>query len=275
MNRDLNWVTNFIFHVGDHREYTTAHLARRWALNRIDLILGIVAAAVGTAIAVYLLLTSGPASANGSIAAALFSAWVAACVGGVVKITSTRRGLISLFSSEIRAIQFGLVTMQMFEFWCSLHANPLQDPIGFAETKPKEDYFTVFHSVANNMGNLHPTAVEAVVRFYTYFKMSRDAAAGLASWEKIKDGEIRKINVEAVIKLLSISMLWGFVALEAMGAKAQRHDNDLYERMTHCYDSAVGKGALMQLVKATQGGMHFLRTCSRRAAPATSPMRTT
>jgi hypothetical protein len=272
MNRDR--VTNFIFHGDDHRAYTIAQLVRRWGLNRIDLMLGTVAAAVGTVIAVCLLLAPQSTSANESIAAALFSAWVAACVGGVVKITSTRRGLISLFSSEIRALQYGLVTMQIFEFWSSLHTDPLQDSTGFAKTKPKEDYFNVFHSVGNNIGNLHPTVVEAVVRFYTYFKMSRDAAAGLASWENIRDGKVRQINVESVIKLLSLSMLWGFVALEAMGAKAQRQDNDLYERMTHCYDSAVGEGALMQ-VRSGHPRRDALSTYLESARrTATAPIRT-
>ena len=53
--------------------------------------------------------------------------------------------------------------------------------------------------------------VDAIVRFYTYLKMSRDAAAALHSWKDQKDPAIRQVHVVYVIQLLTLSMLWGFV----------------------------------------------------------------
>jgi hypothetical protein len=75
----------------------------------------------------------------------------------------------------------------MFEFWTNLHANPEIGALGFADIPRKEDYFATYHTVGNNIGSLHPRVLEAVVRFYMYLKMSRDAAASLNSWEKQSD----------------------------------------------------------------------------------------
>jgi hypothetical protein len=234
---------------------------RRWALNRADLILGLLAATVGTIAALYLALrlsspsatvvspaqnASGTAPPN-AIAVAILTAWLAillACIGGVLKVTSTRQNLISLFASEIRAIQYGLAIMKMFDFWCALHSAPEQGPVGFADTPRKEDYFSLFHGVGNNIGNLHPYVVEAVVRFYTYLKMSRDGAAALHGWKEITGPAIRKADVEHVISLLTHSMLWGFIALDLMGFKARTQDRELLQAMERCYNSIRGPGAL-------------------------------
>src|SRR5215203_4376777 len=219
---------------------------RRWALNRADLMLGMVAATLGTIAAVYLALrlsspvpsltppsqTASSAPTANAVAVAVLTAWLAillACIGGVLKITSTRQNLISLFASEIRAIQYGLTIMKMFDFWCALHSAPQGGPVGFADTPRKEDYFSLFHGVGNNIGNLHPYVVEAVVRFYTYLKMSRDGAAALHGWKEKTDLSIRQADVKHVISLLTHSMLWGFIALDLMGFKARKQDRELLQ----------------------------------------------
>ncbi len=123
---------------------------------------------------------------DGKLVLALLTGWLTillAGVGGAIKITSTRQSLTSLFRSEIKALQFGLLTIDMFEFWAKLHANPESGALGFADIPRKEDYFATYHTVSNNIGSLHPRVLEAVVRFYMYLKMSRDAAASLNSWE--------------------------------------------------------------------------------------------
>jgi hypothetical protein len=101
--------------------------------------------------------------------------------------------------------------------------------------------------VGDNIGNLHPKVVEAVVRFYMYLKMSRDAAAALKSWEKQTDPTVQKMHVVYVIKLLSISMLWGFVALSFMGFEAQTQDRDFMKKMLLAYDTVMGNDMFSEL----------------------------
>src|SRR4051812_47724790 len=101
---------------------------RRWAV-RLDVGVGLLAVTGLTALAARELsaILSGGGAATAEtrgLASALIAAWVAvvlACLAGAVKITSTRQGLVTLFTSEIKAIQFGLARMQMFEFWHLLH----------------------------------------------------------------------------------------------------------------------------------------------------------
>jgi hypothetical protein len=231
-------------------------LLRRWALNRADFILGALVLSVMILAAVVAVCSGAVRNrllgtgSDGKLIAALLAGWIAiflAGAGGAVKITSTRQSLTSLFRSEIKALQFGLSTMDMFEFWTKLHANPEIGSLGFADVPREEDYFKIYHSVGDNIGNLHPKVVEAVVRFYMYLKMSRDAAAALKCWEKQTDPTVRKMHVIYVIRLLSLSMLWGFVALSFMGFEAQTQDRDFLNKMLLAYDEVMGNGTFSEL----------------------------
>jgi hypothetical protein len=221
----------------------------------VDVVLGLLAAIVLTAVAGWLVAsllrqTGIPAADIRPIISAIVAAWVAivlACVGGAIKITSTRRNLITLFTSEIRAIQYGLGQMDMFSFWTTVFANPEKGVSGFADVPRNEDYFAIYHSATANVGNLHPRAVEAVVRFYTYLKMSRDAAAALASWRKQQDNEVRKQHVAYVVRLLSLAMTWGFAARFYMGQEADSEDQDLLVSLMACVDGVRGAGSYKAL----------------------------
>ena len=214
---------------------------RRWAFNRADFMLGVFIATGLSALALWITISShvkGDSAAAALIAA--IGALTLTAIAGIVKITSTRQSLTSLITSEVRAIQYGLSTMDMFDFWAQLHAHPEFGGLGFADTPREEDYFQLFHSVAQNVGNLHPRAVEAIVRFYSYLKMSRDAAASLHSWRELTEPELRRMHVEYVIRLLALSMLWGFVALWCMGSLCQRQDRQLLEKIRTAYDQTIG-----------------------------------
>ena len=221
-------------------------LMRRWALNRADLVLGVAALAAASLVAAIPVFSKsvrlsllGKPDFDDTMATALLAAWVTiflAGVGAAIKITSTRQNLTSLFTSEIRALQFGLSTMEMFAFWSAVYQAPRSGGFGFADVPRDEDYFQTFHSVTENVGNLHPRTVEALVRFYTYLKMSRDAAAALHSWREGTDDTTRRVHVVYVIQLLGLSMLWGFVALEAMGCPYQRIDKAFLDKIHAAYD---------------------------------------
>jgi hypothetical protein len=230
---------------------------RRWALNRADLILGILVLVTLTIVVCGLLgfpngqqlLSNDPETRKG-ITVAILAGWGTislACIGGAVKITAARQGLISLLSSEIKAIQYGLARLDMFTFWKSLYDNPEMGAIGFADAPRDENYFEIFHSVSNNIGNLHPQVVESIVRFYTYLKMSRDAAAALRSWKEQTDPAVRRLHVRYVVNLLGLSMLWGFVALWFMGFRAKAHDTSFLLELRVAYDAVIGADQFDQL----------------------------
>ena len=221
---------------------------RRWAMNRADFTLGVF---LGLALTVLILLTAfsqsfrlalfGSTDAQKSMASALIAAVAAltlAVVVGIVKVTSARQSLTSLITSEIIAIQYGILTMDMFDFWGRVFAHPAGGTLGFADTPRQEDYFQLFHSAALNVGNLHPRAVEAIVRFYSYLKMSRDAAAALHSWKEQEDFAVRQMHVRYVIEILALSMNWGFVALWCMGSVCQKQDWQLLEKARAAYNRA-------------------------------------
>jgi hypothetical protein len=232
---------------------------RRWAMNRADILLGfavfilmMIAAAIAICSDTVWSRLMG-AGTDGKLVVALLTGWLTillAGVGGAIKITSTRQSLTSLFRSEIKALQFGLLTMDMFEFWTKLHANPEIGALGFADIPRNEDYFATYHTVGNNIGSLHPKVLEAVVRFYMYLKMSRDAAASLNSWENQSDLVVRKMHIVYVVQLLSIGMLWGFVALWFMGFAAQTQDKDFMEKMRTGYDAVIGGDMFSKLCSA-------------------------
>lgn len=230
-------------------------LFRRLALNRIDLIAGVVAIAI--VIVAGIVIWTIPESVNvksavsdKDIAAALLGGWVAillAMIGGAIKITSTRQSLIRLFVSEIKALQFGLSNMEMFESWRELYDKPERGPTGFADAPRQENYFQYFDALGDNIGNLHPNVVEAVVRFYTYLKMSRDAAAKLHGWDHLKDIAERRVQVRQVVNLLTQSMLWGFVALWFMGFEAGEQERDFLLKIEATFNAVFGADATKSL----------------------------
>ena len=225
-------------------------ILRRWALNRADLILGLLSLAVSTLLLALLVIAGSdyflpkdPETRKGLVTA-LIAGWITislACIGGAIKITAARQSLISVISSEIKAIQYGLVRMDMFKFWTIVFSDPEKGAVGFADVPREERYFELFHSVSQNIGNLHPQIAESIVRFYTYFKMSRDAAAALKSWEKQTDAEIRRLHVTYVINLLGLSMLWGFVALWFMGFRVNKQDRDFLRELKTAYVAVIGQ----------------------------------
>lgn len=238
-----------------HAQTHPWRLAFRRGAVRMDVGLGLAVAIILTCVVFWelndlLSRASGTQSDARSFVSAIVAAWAAivlACLGGAIKITATRQSLVTLFTSEIRAIQYGLMRMDMFSFWAWVYAHAEEGAAGFADVPREENYFALFHGVIGNVANLHPRVVEAIVRYYTYLKMSRDAAGALKSWEKVTQPELRKVHVTYVVRLLSLSSLWGFVALWYMGQTATKADRDLAASMKNAVESLFGEGAYAQL----------------------------
>ncbi|MCB4771114.1 hypothetical protein LGR54_21110 [Ancylobacter sp. Lp-2] len=218
---------------------------RRLALNRWDLGLGLVAILVATVAFAWFVRAADP-----SIRSALIAGWIAvalACAGGIIRLTATRQGSIRLFSSEIRALQFGLHSMDMLGFWRALHADPAAGAGGFADVARKESYFAFIHASGATIGNLHPDVVESTVRFYTYLKMSRDAADSLGGWDKVTDPVARRAHIRYVVILLAQSMLWGFIARWHMGAAFRPDDYAFLAEIEKAYDEVTVSGTFHML----------------------------
>lgn len=215
---------------------------RRCTLSWWEIVWG-TAALAAIVIAIVLTLACADDQINAEVKGAIVGGLLAiflALVGGLSQIMRTRENLVNLFASEIKAIQEGLSTMEMFDFWKKIYAHPEGGAFGFANVPRQEDYFSHFDSVSDNIGNLHPDIVEAIVRFYTYLKMSRDAAASLDSWKgHSPDPSTRKRDVRYVVQLLALSMLWGFVALSCMGFRADKDDRALKEKIKVAYDAVT------------------------------------
>jgi len=226
---------------------------RRWAI-RADALLGIIAVVLLTIAGVmaWPALVAQGANLPGLVPGAI-AGWVAlvvACTGAVIKVTSARQNLVTLFGSEIRAIQFGLFQMDMFAFWERAFSDPAKGAEGFANAPRAEDYFAIFHSASGTIVNLHPHVVESVVRFYTYLKMSRDAAAALAGWEVQKPSvDRRKADVSYVVRLLSLAMLWGYVARYAMGHAADEADVEQLRELVRIGDAVLGHDTFAKLFR--------------------------
>jgi hypothetical protein len=218
---------------------------RRLGLRR-DIIVSAILVAIATWLVFWKLSHLERPEAYSGITAAWIGLVLAYC-GGVVRISATRVSLVTLFTSEIRAIQFGLVRMKMFHFYELVYSNP--EPAGFDELPREENYFALFHGVIGNVVNLHPGVVEAVVRYYTYLKMSRDAAGAFKTWKAVDDREVRKEHVRYVVQLLSLSSLWGFVALWHMGRVPVVPDWQLAASMKHAVDLLCGEGEFAKLVR--------------------------
>jgi hypothetical protein len=190
------------------------------------------------------------ASDSRSFVTAIGTAWaglVVTYLSAAIKITVTRKSLLMLFTSEIRALQYGLVRMKMFSFYEGVYAR--LDPAGFDELQRDENYFALFHGVIGNVANLHPFVVEAIVRYYTYLKMSRDAASAFKTWKTVTHPDVRKLHVKYVVQLLCLSSLWGFVALWYMGHVASEPDRELSASMEHAVDLVFGEGEYAKLVE--------------------------
>jgi hypothetical protein len=163
---------------------------------------------------------------------------IVALVGTIVKVTTARQNQITLFSSEIRAIQSGLSKMEMVTFWLMVFDKPGDGTKGWADAPRSSDYFALFHAESGTIVSQDPQIVEAIVRFYTYLKMSRDAAAAVAGWQlqKTPDEGARKRDVQHVVRLLGLAVLWGFIARYAMGQHPDRADADLMKSMAAAMD---------------------------------------
>jgi len=126
----------------------------------------------------------------------------------------------------------------------SAYRNPERGARDFAGPPRTAEYFAIFHATSNTLVNQAPEIVEAVVRFYTYLKMSRDAAAALGTWEgkaelNSEERQDRNKDVKHVVRLLSLSMIWGYVARHFMGQRSDKADVEQIGKIVEMMDAVL------------------------------------
>ncbi|MGH8593601.1 MAG: hypothetical protein ACREV3_07015 [Gammaproteobacteria bacterium] len=104
-----------------------------------------------------------------------------------------RDAVITAVRSDIRSIvhavhEIGLVSSFLMTFRSPADA-PLYPP--WVDSPRSEDYFQLFGAIAPQIGRIPPGLAKEVVRFYTYFRVARDAAAplGLLKQSQAVDGQ--------------------------------------------------------------------------------------
>src|SRR4051794_6365478 len=116
--------------VGNHEP--EASRKRRLAL-RPDILF----ASVGVLAIIFALIWASALSSDTPQVSAAFisggAVLIVALVGAIVKVTTARQNQITLFSSEIRAIQFGLYKMEMVAFWLIVFDKPGDGTKGWAD----------------------------------------------------------------------------------------------------------------------------------------------
>jgi hypothetical protein len=176
-----------------------------------------------------------------------FAAWI-------VRTAQDRSSHLQMFQSEITALLYGLEEVHMLEFWTALYQKPDSWPMAWADVPRGEDYFSLYHASITALGTLRPSFVESAVRHYTYLKMSRDAARGLDAFKRLKPDletpeecratpddtpanrkrqppdditRLKQLQTHDIIKLLSLSLLWGFICLYRSGRRANQTEERL------------------------------------------------
>jgi hypothetical protein len=79
--------------------------------------------------------------------------------------------------------------------------------------------------------------------------MSRDAAAAVAGWKDQvpPDLDRRKLDVQHVVRLLCLSLLWGFIARQAMGQHPEKSDVDQLQAIAGVMKTVLGETAFRDL----------------------------
>jgi hypothetical protein len=145
----------------------------------------------------------------------------------------------------------------MLPFWTALHNNPDSWSRGWADVPRKEDYFALYHSAGGGIGTIRASFAEAIVRHYTYLKMSRDAAQGLKLFELMNKNESRGYKKEVifyVVHLLSLSILWGFISLLRMGRMATVSEKKLLDHAILAYNACAPSNLRLQDLVSTLPG---------------------
>jgi hypothetical protein len=91
--------------------------------------------------------------------------------------------------SDIRSIVKSLEIMGIVDSFIKTFESPRDKPEypSWTNSPGKEDYFKMFGAIAPQIGKVPPPLAKEIVRFYTFLRISRDAAQPISDLRKIQN----------------------------------------------------------------------------------------
>jgi hypothetical protein len=116
-----------------------------------------------------------------------------------------RDTVITAIRSDVRSIVIAMTSTGIVESFVRTYQSPNENPDfpPWSDAPRGENYFKLYEGLAPQIGRLPAEIAKDVVKFYTYFRISRDAAAPLGSQteREKRDGTHRR-HAENVLKAL-------------------------------------------------------------------------
>ena len=99
------------------------------------------------------------------------------------------KAIITAIRSDIRSIVKALEIMGIVDSFIKTFNSPKDNPLypSWTNSPGKEDYFKMFCAIAPQIGKLPPPLAREIVRFYTFLRVSRDAAQPISDLRKIQN----------------------------------------------------------------------------------------
>ncbi len=99
-----------------------------------------------------------------------------------------RDGVIAALCSDINSIIEAIYITKLVDSFIKTYDSPDTEPIypPWSDSPRKENYFSLYESLADQIGKIPPKQSIHIVRFYTFLRISRDAAAPFGKMESKK-----------------------------------------------------------------------------------------
>jgi hypothetical protein len=113
------------------------------------------------------------------IALTVLANWLAVLAGRRHERTS----VVTAIRSDVRSLVQALEMSRLVDSFVLTYQSPPEKAIfpPWSDSPRAEDYFKLYEALAPDIGKLSPDLARETVRFYTFFRISRDAAAPLGA----------------------------------------------------------------------------------------------
>lgn len=119
-----------------------------------------------------------------------------------------RKTVVTALRSDVRSLVLAIHSAKLVESFIETHLSPDNDPKfpPWSDSPRQEDYFKLYEGLSPQIGKIRHQLAREIVRFYTYLRISRDAAApiGPLRREKHVEGEHRLHAGNVLLALLQV-----------------------------------------------------------------------
>ncbi|MGH8474213.1 MAG: hypothetical protein ACRER2_00330 [Methylococcales bacterium] len=104
--------------------------------------------------------------------------------------------LITAIRSDISSIVYAVDQSRLVASYISTLRSPPDAPVYASpvDLPRNENYFQLFDALAPQLGRMPPELAKQVVRFYTFFRVARDAAVPLETQEQSPVKDVRHVE---------------------------------------------------------------------------------